>query len=186
MDTMDVLGELEMGRPCSCRRLRYTKWRLRKCLLDEGEKLWIKWKADAVKATARKFRPNGRDRKARGKGVYWQRFVGCCRKDRSFDQPQEFRVGLGVAPPGSMAPQNTTQYLMDNVFKDLLNDCCGETLFGANLHDAIDLSVREDPIQLYGETHSPRSVYASLDCTDESTILFQQRDFEDMFQRYCE
>lgn len=186
MDMMDVIGELEMERSCSCRRLRYTKWRLRKCLLAEGEKLWVKWKADAVKATARKFRPHGRDRKAQNKGVYWQRFVGCCHKDRSFERPREIRVGPGAVPVGSMAPENTTQYLMDNAFRDLLNDCGNQTFPSADCHDAIDLSLREDSLQLYGEAHSPRSMYASLDSTYESTILFQQRDFEDMFHRYSE
>ncbi|KAJ8387021.1 hypothetical protein AAFF_G00161980 [Aldrovandia affinis] len=113
-----------MQRPCSCRRLRYTKWRLRKCLLDEGEKLWMKWKADAVKATARKFRPHGPNRNARTKRVYWQRFVGRCHKDRSFERPVKFRVGHGgTLPNGSMAPDNTTQYLMNIAFRDLLSDC---------------------------------------------------------------
>ncbi|KAJ8373598.1 hypothetical protein SKAU_G00041780 [Synaphobranchus kaupii] len=69
-----------------------------------------------------------------------ERFVGRCRKDRSFERPQEFGEGRGVGPAGSMAPENTTQYLMDKAFSDLLSDCGTETFSSANLHDAIDFS----------------------------------------------
>lgn len=184
MDTMDVVGNVEMQTPCSCRRLRYTKWRLRKCLLDEGEKLWMKWKADAVKATARKFRPHGPNRKARAKRVYWQRFVGRCHRDRSFDRPVKLQEGHGTIPSGSMAPDNTTQYLMNIAFQDLLSDCGDYRVSTANTRSAIDLSIHRESLQLYGETDSPRSVYATLDSTYESTIRFQQKDFENMLQLY--
>lgn len=67
--------------------------------------------------------------------------------------------------PGSMAPENTTQYLMNNAYEDL----------------DTDVQALAPPSHPYGESMSPSSVYAALDTDFESSLAFQQRDFEEAF-----
>ncbi|KAL7828220.1 hypothetical protein AOLI_G00313720 [Acnodon oligacanthus] len=77
------------------------------------------------------------------------------------------RVGGGQPglPSGAMAPRNTTQYLMELVYSDL--SARGEFDFSA----VNRAPGREEPF-------SPHSVYSSL-YSEEETMDFQQRDFED-------
>lgn len=69
--------------------------------------------------------------------------------------------------PGAMAPENTTQYLMSNVYEDMKAD-----------------NVESVPVlqysHLYDECLSPRSVYSALDSGYESCLAFQQHDFEEV------
>ncbi|TKS90835.1 hypothetical protein D9C73_024968 [Collichthys lucidus] len=74
-----------------------------------------------------------------------------------------------AACAGAMAPENTTQYLMSNVYADLRsNDTQAET-------------ASYEASQLYGDSLSPSSVYSALDRGYESCLAFQQRDFDAMF-----
>lgn len=75
-------------------------------------------------------------------------------------------------PPGSMAPGNTTQYLMSKVYEDATRN--------------YSQSVRETYVRdenLYRDCLSPMSVYAELDSRYESSIDFQMQDFEEVFDQ---
>lgn len=66
--------------------------------------------------------------------------------------------------PGAMAPKNTTQYLMGNVYADMTDDY-------------------ERPhvpaVLQYDQSPSPNHVYAALDADYESFLSYQQKDFEE-------
>ncbi|KAK9525718.1 hypothetical protein VZT92_016401 [Zoarces viviparus] len=62
-------------------------------------------------------------------------------------------------PPGSMAPQNTTQYLMGNVYADMTTD----DIFSASV-----------------DSLSP-TAHAPQDPDHDGCLAFQQRDFEEAF-----
>lgn len=70
-------------------------------------------------------------------------------------------------PAGSMAPGNTTQYLMSNVYEDMKAD--------------VESAPHEASAHLYDESLSPSSVSAALDADCQSCMDFQQRDFEEVF-----
>lgn len=73
-------------------------------------------------------------------------------------------------PAGAMAPPNTTQYLMNNVYEDLrqqLENGCDSEMW-------LQLSP-------YDEALSPSCVYKALDSDHDSCLSFQQRDFEQEF-----
>lgn len=70
--------------------------------------------------------------------------------------------------PGAMAPKNTTQYLMSNVYDDMENT------------QNVPVS-HETSAHLYSESLSPRNVYTSLDSGYDRCLAFQQRDFEEAF-----
>ncbi|XP_078021401.1 uncharacterized protein LOC144461771 [Epinephelus lanceolatus] len=76
-------------------------------------------------------------------------------------------------PSGAMAPENTTQYLMGNVYADMK----------ANIHTAP--AAHETSTHLYSECLSPWGVYAAMD-SHESCLAFQQRDFEEVFNQCWE
>ena len=69
---------------------------------------------------------------------------------------------------GAMAPRNTTQYLMSNVYEDM--EASGHT---APVQ-------QETSAHLYVESLSPSSVYSALDSGYESCLAFQQRNFEEV------
>lgn len=74
-------------------------------------------------------------------------------------------------PAGSMAPRNTTQYLMSNVYEDMKAD--------------VESPSHETSAHLYDESLSPSSVSAALDTDCESCMDFQLRDFEEVFALTC-
>lgn len=83
---------------------------------------------------------------------------------------KEKKEEAAAACAGAMAPENTTQYLMSNVYADLKSsDTQAET------------ASHETASQLYGESLSPSSVYSALDRGYESCLAFQQRDFDALF-----
>lgn len=71
-------------------------------------------------------------------------------------------------PVGAMAPNNTTQYLMRNVYED------------QKIDEALPLP-HETPAHLYSEALSPRSVSAALDSYFDGILAFQIRDFEELY-----
>lgn len=73
---------------------------------------------------------------------------------------------LASQAPGAMAPKNTTQYLMGNVYADMTDDS--------------ELTHPPAVFQ-YGQSPSPNHVYAALDADYESFLSYQQKDFEDTF-----
>lgn len=78
-------------------------------------------------------------------------------------------------PSGAMAPQNTTQYLMNGVYEDLKTS-----------HNVSFSGFSETYDHLYCESMSPTRVYAELDSTCyENCLDFQQRNFEEMFGLYA-
>ncbi|CAB1420241.1 unnamed protein product [Pleuronectes platessa] len=77
--------------------------------------------------------------------------------------------------PGTMAPPNTTQFLMSNAEEDMKS---------RNIQ--ADAASTETWSCLYSESLSPSSVYAALDSAYESCVDFQIRDFEEMFAPTCD
>lgn len=73
---------------------------------------------------------------------------------------------------GGMAPANTTQYLMANVYEDI----CDKD--GDYFNSPVSSESCSD---MYGESLSPLSVYVALDSAYERCLAFQQRDFEEVF-----
>lgn len=66
--------------------------------------------------------------------------------------------------PGAMAPKNTTQYLMGNVYADMTDD-----------HE----QTHAPAVLQYDQSPSPKHVYAALDADYESFLSYQQKDFEE-------
>lgn len=81
-------------------------------------------------------------------------------------------------PSGAMAPNNTTQYLMGNVYEDMrMSD---------DVDDQPDPVTRQTSIHQYGQSPSPNDVYSALDTGYESVLSYQQKDFEEAFRLYLE
>lgn len=81
-------------------------------------------------------------------------------------------------PSGAMAPNNTTQYLMGNVYEDMrMRD---------DVADQTDPVTRQTSMHQYGQSPSPSDVYSALDTGYESFLSYQQKDFEEAFRLYLE
>lgn len=82
--------------------------------------------------------------------------------------------GLGrvpaQAPAGAMAPCNTTQYLMENVYSDMADE-----------HEEPAAVASLPAVMQYAQSPSPHRVYAALDTYYESFLSYQQKDFEETF-----
>ena len=74
--------------------------------------------------------------------------------------------------PGAMAPGNTTQYLMENVYADM-SPPLGDSFSPRSVYDTA--------VDVYGESLSPTSVSTALDSIYDDYLAFQQRDFEEVF-----
>lgn len=74
-------------------------------------------------------------------------------------------------PSGAMAPENTTQYLMGNVYEDMATDDA----------QAVPRDTSADACS--GSLSSP-TVCAPQDCDEDGCLAFQQRDFEEAFELY--
>lgn len=72
--------------------------------------------------------------------------------------------------PGAMAPKNTTQYLMGNVYADMTDD-----------HEQAVSESQLPAVLQYGQSPSPNHVYSALDTDYESFLSYQQKDFEETF-----
>lgn len=76
-------------------------------------------------------------------------------------------------PAGGMAPRNTTQFLMSNVYEDMKMDA------------TIKSAPHELPGHIYHEGLSPSSVSAALDSCFEDILQYQLRDFEELYDLTC-
>lgn len=74
----------------------------------------------------------------------------------------------------AMAPQNTTQYIMDRVYEDL----CEDWLTQDNCSS--QLPVTEGAFRLQDGTEVPFTSTAPQQCPFERTLEFLQRDFENV------
>ncbi|KAK5605322.1 hypothetical protein CRENBAI_009230 [Crenichthys baileyi] len=74
-----------------------------------------------------------------------------------------------LPPAGGMAPRNTTQYLMSNVYEDLTMD------------PIMKSSPHVLSCNIYNEALSPSSVSAALDSCFEDILEYQLRDFEELY-----
>ncbi|XP_066579757.1 coiled-coil domain-containing glutamate-rich protein 1 [Amia ocellicauda] len=172
MDAMEIKKEIEVFARCPCERMRLTRWRQRKLDRGGGEKCGKKWTGYAARATARKYKRQARCRHA---------------SRRPFSRPSARLYGSSLAlrpvetchgrPAGTMAPKNTTQYLMNIVYRDLVRDSAREVeSLNCRKDGGIDLSRHPQSEQIAGRTVPPQSEYEP-----GSTEDFLQRDFERMF-----
>lgn len=127
-------------------------------------------RATAVRATIRKNLRQQSKRPHLAKFAQVLEDVDKTKKTESMYKEGSATACVHSHPPGAMAPANTTQYLMNNVYEDMKS----------NIH-SVPVSP-EISGHLYGEWLSPRSVYAELDSGYESCLSFQQRDFDEMFE----
>lgn len=85
--------------------------------------------------------------------------------------PQNAETSERRRPPGAMAPENTTQYLMSIVYEDVKSD------------DSEAVPVFSEAARLYDGSLSPRSVDAALDSGFDDCLAFQQRHFDEAFNQ---
>lgn len=145
------------------------RWGLLRVSTEEAEAFKLS-RATAVKATIRKY---VRREQRRAQLVKLSKILGDLGKKEKRETVNEETPAAACArrhPAGAMAPENTTQYLMGNVYEDMKS----------NDIQAAPVSC-ETFAHLYGESLSPRSVYSALDSGYEACLAFQQRDFEEAF-----
>lgn len=141
--TLRVSAEAEALKQCRARAVKVT---IRKHLHREQKRAQLAKLADIL---------GDMGKKERRESLYEERPTAAC---------------VHRHPPGAMAPENTTQYLMSNVYEDMKT---------YNVH-TVPLP-HETSAHLYAESLSPSSVYTALDSGYESCLAFQQRDFEETF-----
>lgn len=171
LDTMDTRSKY-MKSDCLRKTMKpgsKLKWGLLRVSTQEGEAFKLS-RASAVKATIRKYI---RREQRRTQLVKLSKILGGLgqkeKRETAYEESPAAACTRGH-PAGAMAPENTTQYLMSNVYEDMKsNDIQAAPV------------PRESFAHLYGEALSPRSVYSALDSGYESCLAFQQRDFEEAF-----
>lgn len=146
-------------------------WRLLRVTAEEDEAV-KPCRASAVRSTVRKCL---RRQPKRARPAKLAEVLGVLDKRRRAESVCEESPAVACVhrhPPGAMAPENTTQYLMSNVYKDMKASA-----------QAVPVS-HATSAHLYDECPSPRSVYAALDSDCEGFLAFQQRDFEEVCGLY--
>lgn len=142
-----------------------SKPRLR--LLDEDQALERGRHGDAIKMTVRKYLHLQQRQLHLAKDLANH---GDLRKKPTGKARRRAEARVPPQAPGAMAPKNTTQYLMGNVYADMTDD-----------HEQA-ASVSHLPTVLqYGQSPSPNHVYSALDTDYESFLSYQQKDFEETF-----
>lgn len=171
LETMDTRSK-HMKNDCLRKTMKpgsKLRWGLLRVSTEGGEAFKLS-RASAVKATIRKYI---RREQRRAHLVKLSKILGDLgqkeKRESAYEESPAAACTRGH-PAGAMAPENTTQYLMSNVYEDL---------------KSIDVPAAPVPCetfaQLYGESLSPRSVYSALDSGYETSLAFQQRDFEEAF-----
>lgn len=141
-----------------------SRWRLLRVYTEEDEAL----KRCRAKVTMRKYLHREQKRAQLAK---LSKILGHMNKKEVMYEQNPAEACVNRHPPGAMAPENTTQYLMSNVYEDMKTD----TVQAAPVSN-------ETSAHLYGESLSPSSVYTALDSGYESCLAFQQSDFEEVFE----
>lgn len=129
-----------------------TKPRLR--LFDKAEALEH---GGAVKMTVKKYP------RLEGRRLELAKNRSSCEEpSRKMSARKRTEAYLASKEPGAMAPANTTQYLMDNVYADMKDGLA----HAASAHK-------------YDESPSTEHVYAALDSDYERFLSYQQKDFDE-------
>lgn len=139
------------------------RWRLlRVAPEEEDDDADTLGRANAVKATIRKYlrRQSKRTRRAK---------VLVERMGASVGEEGPAMVCVRRHPAGAMAPENTTQYLMSNVYEDMKTS------------EPTPAGSHSTTTRAYEDALSPRSVYAALDANYDCCLAYQQRDFEQAY-----
>lgn len=149
------------------------RWRLLhvRSSTEEAEAL-KQCRASAVRATIRKYLRREQKRTQLAK-VKLTKILENLEEKKKMEEMYEESPAAACTqshPAGAMAPENTTQYLMNNVYEDMKT----------NNHQAVPI-LHQTSADLYSEFLSPRNVYTALDSGYESCLAFQQRDFEEAF-----
>ncbi|KAA8580195.1 hypothetical protein FQN60_005730, partial [Etheostoma spectabile] len=150
----------------------------------EGDEALKQCRASAVRATLRKYlhREQRRTQLARlhkvlgdiGKKEKRQFAHKAKEKKQALDEKSPAAACVHRQPSGAMAPENTTQYLMGNVYEDMK----------ANIQTAPVSHETSNVTHLYNDYLLP-SVYAAVESDYDSCLAFQQRDFEEAFDLFC-
>lgn len=138
------------------------RWRPFRVYAEEGEALKPS-PTTTVRATVRKY-PRREQRQAHQHRLcgLWGPKAGEGKRDFLYEESPV--ICLHRHPAGAMAPENTTQYLMENVYED----------FNIDINQSVRASHHE-AVQLFGE-------WAALD--SESYLSFQQKNFEEAFEMF--
>ena len=177
MDSKMKMEVIRIGAGCMRKSTtKPPKWRLRNLQHFNSEQEAFKpLRSNAVKTTIRKYIRH-QQRKQLVKLAKGQRVVENCemmaRKTTEEKQETHEKVAEQPRPQGAMAPMNTTQYLMDLVYDDLPTT--------PNMSTAVPVSC--DMSVFNHESLLSRGGYVSLDY--ESSLVFQQRDFDEMFRHF--
>lgn len=142
-----------------------SKPRLR--LLDEDEALEHGRRGGAIKMTVRKYLHLEQRQLHHAKNLANH---GDLRKKTTGKIRRKDEARFPPLAPGAMAPKNTTQYLMGNVYADMTDD-----------HEQAASVTHLPTVLQYGQSPSPNHVYAALDTDYESFLSYQQKDFEETF-----
>ena len=177
MDTKIKREVIRLGAGCMQKSTtKPPKWRLRNLQhFNSQQEAFKPLRSNAVKTTIRKCIRH-QQRKQLVKLAKGQRVVENCemmaRKTTEEKRETNEKVAEQPRPQGAMAPMNTTQYLMDLVYDDLPQT--------PNMSSAVAVSC--DMSVFNHESLLSRGGYVSLDY--ESSLVFQQRDFDEMFRHF--
>lgn len=144
------------------------RWKLLR-VTTEGDEAFKHGRASAMRSTIRKYLRRQTRRVHLSKLAKVAGVLGKTQKRESVCGGSSATACMHRHPAAAMAPENTTQYLMSNVYEDM----------EANAQAAAVSYVT--PAHIYDEPLSPSSVYAALDSDYERSLAFQQRDFEEVF-----
>ncbi|KAM6896301.1 uncharacterized protein PEZ65_021408 [Lycodopsis pacificus] len=136
------------------------RWKLSRVFTEEDEAL-KQCRVRAVR-TIRKYLRREQRRPQLAKLAKLLGGIGKKDNRESVDEGSPAAACTRRQPSGAMAPENTTQYLMGNVYEDMTTD-----------------DVYSVPV----ESLSP-TAHAPLDPDHDGCLAFQQRDFEEVFDLY--
>lgn len=153
-----------------------SKWRLRKMLhFSSTEEASKQWRTAVVKATLRKYIRHEQKRRQLAKLVK-EEFKGLMNKNPrglvKYSHANQ-NVANTQQARGAMAPKNTTQYLMDIAYDDMLRD------------NSYQCSLRPDFEFAACYQSSSNNACSDLDSTYEKCVAFQQRDFEEVYSSHA-
>lgn len=163
LDSMETKVEFEVLKPCDSRRSgKLSKCRLRKLLHLSSKEGLKRWRTNLVKATLKKY-IRCEQKRVLTKPVNQEQLLTGNGEDMTYMATEN--IGRITRPLGAMAPKNTTQYLMDIVYDDMHIDTSSNQF-------------KSHPVSFVSSASlSPRTA-----C--ESSLDFQQRDFDEMYLHF--